>query len=63
MGQRALAIFSPKWSYQTFVNSKGQRSLLLLGASRETVHYGDAAQNVFERDLEDGESEIKKGTT
>ena len=45
------------------MNSKVQRSLLLLGASRATVHYGDAAENVFERDLKDGESEIKKGTT
>ena len=43
------------------MNSKGQRSLLLLGASRETVHYGDAAQIVF--DMKDGESEIKKGNT
>ena len=45
------------------MDSKGQRSLLLLGASRALVHYGDAGQNVFERDLKDGESEIKKGTT
>ena len=45
------------------MNSKGQRSLLLLGASRAIVHNGDAAQNVFERVLKDGESEIKKGTT
>ena len=25
------------------------------------MHYSDAGQNVFERDLKDGESEIKKG--